>query len=115
MEVLIAMGVIVVGIAMALVSITMANKMADVSTKQVAAVHNARAVLEDLRQYAFADPVISVGTHSIKTNFSTTGNYIVSTINTNLKSVVVNVPWTNMMTRSSATATVSTIFSQALH
>lgn len=114
-EVVTALAVILMGVSATLITVTMANKTAKASVRQMDAVHGARAQLEDLRRYAFNDPMLSAGSHTIGTNWGFNGSYFVTTINTNLKSIRMSIMWTNALTRATATASVATIFSKAMH
>ena len=110
-EVLIALVVILLGIGGALTTIVFANKTAKATANQMWAVHNARENLELLRQYTMTDPLLSVGSHSLVGGQV----YVVATIVTNTISITMNIPWTNALTKSVSTASVTTVFVSSLH
>lgn len=114
MEVMISLGVLVVGLVGTVQTANVASKISRTAGRQVASLHAARAGLETLRLYSYTDPEVSDGSHAIVT-LNTKGSYDVSTIAPSLKCVIVNVPWTNALTGKSVTTSVTTVFSQALH
>lgn len=79
------------------------------SNNRLAAMHEARAVLEDLGANNYDSSALSAGTHSLSN-----GNYTVEE-DANIKNVVVTIQWMDPGRRVESTAQYMTSFCRAVH
>jgi type IV pilus assembly protein PilV len=115
-EVVIAMMVVAVGIGGTIQVASMANKMTRSTANQMQAVHMARQQLETMRQNSFSDSALSLGSHSVTDGITyVVSRYATGSTATNSKVIVMNVPWTNAFLKTTVTASVTTVFVDAVH
>ena len=93
---------------------TISGKAIHTARNQSAAVNFARREMEERRNLHFRDPLLNAGT-STATDALYRATIVVATVQTNIKSLTVSVPWTNFNGTATHTARFSTLICDAIH
>ena len=115
-EVLVAVLILGLTLGAGIGALTAHRRMAEAANRQTAAMHQARAVMEEITRLSFHHADLSWGTHALAGG----GRYQVGIcypFNFTLKRVTVSIPWPggDPGTDREPVVSVTTVISEALH
>ncbi len=114
LEAIIAMALLALALGGALISLTVARRSINTSQIRTEALHTARGVLEQLRTQAWNSSELQPGTYAFNTN-GYIGTYVVSTRDTNLRDITINLNWTNTWSGQADILLLETTLASSLH
>ena len=114
LEAIIAMALLALALGGALISLTVARRSINTSQVRTEALHTARGVLEQLRMQVWNSPELQPGTHAFNTN-GYVGTYVVSTRDTNLRDITINLNWANAWSGQANILLLETTLASCLH
>jgi type II secretory pathway pseudopilin PulG len=97
-----------------ILTFSLAARIVATGENQLGALHASRAELERLRMYKFTNSVLSAGSYNF-TNLFGSGTYSVTNMNSNAKTIIVNVPYLNPLRTGYLTNTLTTEIVTTLH
>ena len=113
-EVMVALAVLVIGLGSSAASISMATRIQRTNRNITQALQQSRLELEKLRQFAYNNSNLALGTYNF-TRTGYTGTYSITQPATNMKKISMQVTYTDAVRKTSDTVEVSTVFSRAVH
>ena len=113
-EVVLAMGLLTLGLGSVALTINMAMKTSKATENQMAALHVARDQMERITSRVFDHPSLVDGPAYVFTNGNFTGSYLV-TDNDPYKDVTVGVTWYNPVLEANSTLNLDSMMVRSVH